>query len=80
MLVPVIAAETFGTNLRVTATSTITNCVRASAIAMNLGVAHLKYLGVITATQIVSAVVMSLAIVSALLLKETFHKDMNFFD
>lgn len=80
MLVPVIAAETFGTNLRVTATSTITNCVRASAILMNVGVAHLKYLGIVTATQIVAGIVMTLALVAAFSIKETFSKDMEFFD
>ncbi len=80
MLTPVIAAETFGTNLRVTAASTVTNFVRGSAILMNIGVAHLKYLGIITATEIVAGVVMSLALVAAFSLKETFNKDMNFLD
>jgi MFS family permease len=80
MLGPVIAAETFGTNLRVTATSMVTNGVRASAILMNLAVVQLKHLGILTAVQIVSIAVIALALLAALALRESFHKEMDFFD
>jgi MFS family permease len=80
MLTPVITAETFGTNLRATATSLVTNLVRAGAIFMSMGVEHLRHLGILSATQIVSAVVLGLTLWAAFSLKETFHKDMNFFD
>lgn len=80
MLVPVIAAETFGTNLRVSATSMITNCVRASAIVMNLGVVQLRHLGIVNATGIIAAIVMFLTFWAVYSMRETFHEDMEFFD
>lgn len=80
MLVPVIAAETFGINLRVSATSMTTNCVRGSAIVMNLGVAQLRHLGIVNATAIVAAGVMLLTFWAVYNLRETFHEDMEFFD
>lgn len=79
MLVPIVAAETFGTNLRVTAASVITNCVRASAILMNMGIIYLRDVySLTTSVQIVAGIVMALALIAAFSLRETFHKDMNF--
>lgn len=80
LMIPVIAAESFGTNLRVTATSTITNFVRGSGVVLNLGVAQLAHLGLVSATQIIGAIVMIIALLSAYYLKETFYKDMDFLD
>lgn len=76
-----VAAEQFGTNLRGTVATSAPNFVRASVIPMSLSFTFLKlHMNMITAAMIVGGVVVVLAIISNLMLKDTFHKDLDFFE
>lgn len=73
-----MTAELFGTNLRVTATSTVPNFIRGSTILLNFAVVGLGGLGLLSAIQIVGAVVMILAIAAVLFVPETYHRNLDF--
>jgi MFS family permease len=78
-----IAAEQFGTNLRATVATSAPNFVRASVVPISIAFTLLRTkLGfdILTAAIIVGAVVMFLAVVANLLLKDTFHSDLDFFE
>lgn len=72
------AAELFGTNMRATTTSTVPNFIRGSTIFLNMAVAALGGYGLLTAIQVVGAVVMGLAILAATMIPETYHRDLDF--
>jgi MFS family permease len=75
------ASEQFGTNLRATATTTVPNFVRGSAVPITLGFTALKgSLGVIGAAATVGGVCFVLAAVSVAALDETFGKDLDFLE
>ena len=75
------AAEQFGTNLRATVTTTVPNFVRGAVVPMTLSFRYLDpTLGVLASAMIVGAVSIVLAFGSALLLKETFGRDLDFIE
>ena len=76
-----IASEQFGTNLRATAASTVPNFVRGGVIPITLAYKSYEMMGeTITGAVIVGAVTLGMALVAILLLKETFGKDLNYFE
>jgi putative MFS transporter len=76
-----VAAEQFGTNLRGTVATSAPNFVRGSVVPMSLAFTLLKsHMDMISAASIVGAVVITMAIISNLMLKDTFHKDLHFFE
>ena len=73
------AAESFGTNLRATVTTLVPNFSRAGTIPITLGVAALKdHMSLGNAVVIVGAVVYGLALLGAILLPESFGKDLDY--
>lgn len=78
-----IAAEQFGTNIRATVTTTVPNFVRGAVIPITFAfkyLADLPSVGVMGSTLIVGAVCIGLALFSALSLRETFGKDLNYME
>ncbi len=77
-----IAAEQFGTNLRATATTTVPNMVRGSAILTLSLYQWLKTQGihVSIAAAIVGAISFSLSLYSILTISETHDKDLNYLE
>ena len=76
-----LAAEYFGTNLRATTATLVPNLIRASVIPMTIGFGFLKSsFGLIDAAMIIGSAVIALAMISLLLLKETFARDLNFLE
>ena len=76
-----VAAEQFGTNLRSTVATTTPNFIRGTVIPLTLIFAWLRTdLGYswISGATIISFVTSGIALLSLMLLKETFHRDMNF--
>jgi putative MFS transporter len=73
-----MSAEMFGTNMRATATSTIPNFIRGSTVLLNLGVAALQPMGLLSAIEIVGAVTLGLAIIAISLLPESYHHHLGF--
>lgn len=74
-----MGAEQFGTNIRATAATSIPNMVRGFIIPMT-GAFHflIPYTGVTMAGVTVLAVMISLAAGSLLILRETFHEDLDY--
>jgi putative MFS transporter len=73
------ASEQFGTNLRATVTTTAPNFVRGSTvlILMLLGILKEKA-GLLQAGAWVGVICIGIAIVSAVFMEETFHKDLDY--
>lgn len=79
VLTAVMAVELFGTNLRATVGSSISNFIRASFIPMGFGVSLLKpELGLINASLVVGAIVFALSFVALLWIPETHDKDLDY--
>lgn len=74
-----MGAEQFGTNIRATAATSIPNMVRGFIIPMS-GAFHflIPYTGVTMAGVTVLAVMISLAFLSLLVLRETFNEDLDY--
>ncbi len=74
-----IAAEQFGTNLRATVATSTPNFVRGSASIVTLAFQALRqHFSLVVSGLIIGAVVIPLAYLSVLTLKETFHRDLDF--
>jgi len=75
-----MGAEQFGTNIRATAATTIPNMVRGMLTVMILPLFKLFRAGTdyITGGWITAIVIMVIAIVAAVFVKETFHKDLDY--
>jgi putative MFS transporter len=76
-----IAAEQFGTNIRATVTTTVTNFVRGALVPISLLLQYLRSSfngSIITAGIIVSVLVMALAIWALSQMEETFSKDLDY--
>jgi MFS family permease len=74
-----IAAEQFGTNIRATVTTTVPNFVRGAVIPITKGYeALVTPLGHVGSALVVGAVCISLAMISILLLKETFGRELDY--
>ena len=76
-----IASEQFGTNLRATATVTVPNFVRGAVIPITLAYKSYETVGdTIHGAVIVGVVTFGLALWAIIMLKETFGKDLNYFE
>jgi MFS family permease len=76
-----VAAEQFGTNLRSTVATTTPNFIRGTVIPLTLLFHWLRedlQLGWITGAMIIGIGTAAIALLSLLLLQETFHRDLNF--
>ncbi len=72
-------AESFGTNLRATATSTVANFVRATTLLTLPLFQTLKpSLGVITAGALVATLCFLIGYISLYFMEETFHKNLDY--
>ena len=77
-----MGAEQFGTNIRATAATTIPNMVRGMLTVMILPMFQL-FRGMtdyVTGGWITAIVIMVITIVAAILVEETFHKDLNYIE
>jgi MFS transporter, putative metabolite:H+ symporter len=78
-LMALIAAESFGTNLRATVATSVPNIARAAAIPIGIALSYLKEpFGLIPAALIVSVIVFIIGILSAFLIRETYGLDLNY--
>lgn len=74
-----VTAETFGTNLRATATSTVSNFVRATTLLTLPLFQNLKpSWGVVAAGSFVGLLCFVIGYASLWFMEETFHKDLDF--
>ena len=77
-----MGAEQFGTNIRATAATTIPNMVRGMLTVMIIPLFKL-FRGMtdyVTGGWITAIVIMAITIIAALLIKVTFHKDLNYIE
>ncbi|MBL7703364.1 MAG: MFS transporter [Ferruginibacter sp.] len=77
-----MGAEQFGTNIRATAATTIPNMVRGMLTVMILPLFKLcrGVTDYVTGGWITAIVIMSITVIAALMIKETFHKDLNYIE
>ena len=76
-----IASEQFGTNIRSTVTNTVPNFVRGAVVPITLSFASLSIsIGVIQAAFYVGLACLLLAFVATLYIKDSFNKDLNYFE
>lgn len=76
-----IASEQFGTNIRSTVTNTVPNFVRGSVVPITLSFSNLSLqIGVIQAAFWVGLVCLLLAFLATLFIKDSFSKDLNYFE
>ena len=76
-----MGAEQFGTNIRATAATSAPNFVRGLTIPITLSFrALIPYLGVTCSGAVVMAVLIVLAAIALMGLKETFHTDMDYLE
>jgi MFS family permease len=76
-----IASEQFGTNIRSTVTNTVPNFVRGAVVPITLSFAALsKSMPIVNAALIVGMVCIVLAFLSTLFIKESFSKDLNYYE
>lgn len=74
-----IAAEQFGTNLRATVTTTVTNFVRAMLIPISALYALLQgSMSLYASGAVVGGLCLVIALVAAFSIEETFHKDLDY--
>ncbi|NVN94459.1 MAG: MFS transporter [Bacteroidetes bacterium] len=75
------ASEQFGTNLRATVTTTVPNFVRGATIPISMSILFLKdKFNLWTAGAVVGTVCIGLAVISVLLIEETFNKDLDYME
>lgn len=78
-----IAAEQFGTNIRSTVTTTVPNFVRGAVIPITFGFKELvkvESIGITGSSIIVGTICIGLAILSVSTLKDTFGKDLDYYE
>lgn len=76
-----IAAEQFGTNLRATVATTVPNFVRGSVVPMTLAFNAMRPgLGLQLSAMVLAAVTILLALFSISQLKESFGKDLDYYE
>jgi MFS family permease len=81
VMMALIAAESFGTNLRATAATAVPNFARASVILMTLSLSALKSVMPLThAAMILGAVCFTLPLIALWRLPETFHREMDYLE
>ncbi len=78
-LIVTTSAETFGTNLRATVTTSVPNFIRSSFIPIAIGFTVLESkIGTIHAGGLIGLGCSLIALMATFKLKETFGKDLNF--
>lgn len=76
-----IASEQFGTNIRSTVTNTVPNFVRGAVLPITMGFTGLSGMTTnLTSALIVGFICIGLALVATLKIKETFARDLNYFE
>jgi putative MFS transporter len=76
-----IASEQFGTNIRSTVTNTVPNFVRGAVVPITLSFKWLvPSVGLLQAAMLVGLVCIVLATMATLYIKESFSKDLNYFE
>jgi hypothetical protein len=76
-----IASEQFGTNIRSTVTNTVPNFVRGAVVPITLGFKGLiPVFGILNAALIVGLICIVLATLATLYVKESFSKDLNYYE
>jgi hypothetical protein len=76
-----IASEQFGTNIRSTVTNTVPNFVRGAVVPITLSFASLsKTNSVVFAAFWVGMACLLLAFVATVYIKDSFSKDLNYFE
>lgn len=79
-----MGAEQFGTNIRATAATTIPNMVRGLLavfiIPLFQWLRGIESLGYVNGAILSAVIIMSIAVISSFLVKETFGKDLNFLE
>lgn len=78
-----IASEQFGTNIRSTVTTTVPNFVRGAVVPITLSYSALSadhLLGKIGAAALVGGICLALSLIAILSVKETFGKDLDYFE
>ena len=79
-----MGAEQFGTNIRATAATTIPNMVRGMLAVFILPLfkwlRNIDGVGYVNGGIISAAIIMAIAIVATVLIKETFNKDLNYIE
>jgi MFS family permease len=81
VMMALIAAEAFGTNLRATAATAVPNFARASVIGMTLGLSGLKSLMPLPqAVLILGCICFALPLLALWRLPETFHREMDYLE
>jgi putative MFS transporter len=74
-----MASESFGTNIRATATTTVPNFVRGAVIPITLSYKAIEvHAGNVGSAVVMCAICLSFAIAGVLYLPETFGKDLNY--
>ncbi len=74
-----VASEQFGTNIRATVTTTAPNFVRGAVVPATLLFRYLsEYFSLPISALIVGTLCLSLALISALYLPETYHRELDF--
>ena len=80
-LMALIAAESFGTNLRATVATTVPNFARAAAIPIGIALSMLKGpFGLIQAATTISIFTFAIGIVAALVIKETYDTGIDYIE
>ncbi len=76
-----IASEQFGTNIRSTVTNTVPNFVRGAVVPITLGFKALSSsMGIVNAALVVGGICCALAFAATWYVKESFSKDLNYFE
>lgn len=76
-----IGAEQFGTNIRATVATTVPNFVRGSVVPVTLTFGYLRHqIPMLQAALVVGLGCLALAFIALYFLRETFHKDLNYFE
>ena len=74
-------AELFGTNLRATLTSSLSNLIRASVIPLTYAFLHFNpQFGLLKTSAALGATVFTLGMIAVLKLPETFGKNLHFLE
>jgi putative MFS transporter len=74
------ASEQFGTNIRATVTTSVPNFIRASLVPISFFYTFLQTAGTtkLNSALITGIICCSVAFIAASLLKESFHKDLDY--
>lgn len=76
-----VGAEQFGTNIRATVATTVPNFVRGSVVPMVFTLGILRpHLGLLNSVLTIGLVVMGISFVALYFLRETFGKDLDYFE